>query len=108
MQITHSQYADQDVVVAAGFDRFPSKKLFLHVTLRVDYRQEYLESRDIVYSSTDHPELDWTSMQTLLAELERLAVPVTTQFLAGVTKEKATATRHLDILYADDDTELPF
>lgn len=108
MQIAYSQYADQDVVVAAGLDYSSEKRIFLNVTLKVDYRQEFLEPRDIVYSSTDHPELDWTSTHTVLGVLERLGIAVSQQFIADISNEQASASRHLNILYADDDTVLPF
>lgn len=63
---------------------------------------------DLVYESFKNPALDWTSMQTVLGVLEQLAIAFSPQFITDLYKEHEGATRHLKILYADDDSPLPF
>lgn len=108
MQIAYSQYADQDVLVKAGFNYLPERKFFLCVRFRNDDRMEDYDPRDFVYDSYKNPELDWTSIQTVLGVLEKFAIYVSHQFIEELSKEHEGDTRHLKILYADDDSILPF
>lgn len=108
MQIAYSQYADQDVLVKAGFNYLPERKFFLCVTFRNDDRMEDDDPRDFVYDSYKNPELDWTSIETVLGVLEKLSITVPQHFFAELSKEHEGAARHLDIFYADDYSVLPF
>jgi len=77
----------REVVVVAGYDR-PLNDLFLQVLGQTDSCCTDVE--DVLYSSLEEPQRDWTDINTVAAKLSELGIDVPPSMLECVYLDQLT------------------
>lgn len=94
---SQSRYQGRDVEVVAGYDR-PLNTLFLQMLAAGDDSSE----TEVLYSSLQEPQIDWTDINVVAAKLTDLGIEVPGSLLEAVYLDQLfqvgnlVATHHID------------
>lgn len=82
-----THFGAREVVVVAGYDR-PLNDLFLQVLGQADSCSP--DAEDVLYSSLEEPQHDWTDINTVAAKLTELGIDVPPSMLECVYLDQLT------------------